>query len=185
MSFIDTILIALSNAALDETIHLTPDKHKKFKIMIRTRSGGGRADNPIRHSTSIKVTLPNGKNYSIPILARSYDGIERNNITKDAIRSMTDKHYAKFTESFIYDNQIAILAYWYLSELPDNVRQVFSDYFNQQIEDKFNAYYDGKINPKTIAEMETDKDTITNYVREKLKDPEFKLYFGATKGEKK
>lgn len=176
-----------ANFVLDESVRL-PVYHAKtnkadanIRIMIRNRWADGRSGNPIRHATSIKIyeSKSNVNTISIPIVSGPY--------TKDDIKALRTSlkgtgvfqlksDVQTFIESFIYDNQYAIIAYWYIDHMTVTIKDAFDEYFKNQVHMNHEMYSAGKVLPKSKTELIEDRKTLIDYMQQVLGDPSFTLY---------
>lgn len=156
-------------------------KIPKMKVGIYIRC---HTDAKFGHSTSVKITFSskNDKNddipeYTIPIPTKPYNTLRNNepaNIKMEEFMNDADlsNKIKQYIRSFIYDNQMAIIAYWYSTDLNNrNIEVALEKYLHR-------AFKRRSI-PKSVTELEADKEMLTDYVRKECKDDTVVLHFGA------
>lgn len=161
-----------------------PKTKNGWHIVLRVKAGGaGRSGSLSQHGgCSIKIQNNTGFNMKIVIPNKAYDMLSSTDI---AIKDLTefygkaDKNIRNLVRSFIYDNQMAIIAYWFA---PNNenepIAKALFDYMRNNIIKK---RYDrnGVIKSKSQDELENDKVILNEYVQQKLDDSSIELYFGS------
>ena len=155
-------------------------KHTNYNIYIRTGSEGTRAGaQKGSHSCSIKAQVQSRK-YEIPIPTKAYETLSSNDKYKKKLKEFKeDKNsvFVKAVTSFIYDNQMAIIAYWYQPNSDTVAAKALFSFMKNQM--KINNYARNKIQQRSADELEQDKEMLTNYVRKECKDDTIILHFGA------
>lgn len=155
-------------------------KHTNYNIYIRTGSEGTRAANQKgTHSCSIKVQAQSRK-YEIPIPTKAYNTLSSNDKYKKKLKEFKedkDSVFVKAVTSFIYDNQMAIIAYWYQPNSDTAAAKALFSFMKNQM--KINNYARNKIQQRSADELEADKEMLTNYVRKECQDDTIVLHFGA------
>ena len=168
-------------AIMNETVIIKVPKNND-KLYLRSEheaETGGKNSNAsgMQHSVSIKVkTKKNAKGFPIPISTKSYaDGItsSKQDIDDSLKKAGVSKSFIRFAKSFIYDNQMALCAYWYTKDVPFTV---FDAYFKAKTSEV--DYSSTKIDPKTTDELNADKIEIINYLRNATKNPDLIVDFG-------
>lgn len=155
-----------------------------WHIVLRVKAGGaGRSGSSSQHGgCSIKIQNNTGFNMKIVIPNKPYDMLSSTDIAiKDLTEfySKADKNIRNLVRSFIYDNQMAIIAYWFA---PNNenepIAKALFDYMRNNIIKK---RYDrnGVTRGKSQDELENDKVILNEYVQQKLDDSSIELYFGS------
>ena len=173
----------------DYKIMTTKDKSGNgWQMVIRSaRGGAGVAMNQAFHACSIKVQRTSGGSrkldMKIVIPTKSYDSLKSSDI---AIIDM-NKFYANrdiitdvrnVVRSFVYDNQIAIIAFWFTpNDESDRIGTVLKRYMVDQLVSK--EYVDNTISTwKSQKELDVDKEKLNEYVQQKLDDASIQLHFG-------
>lgn len=140
------------------------------------------------HSTSVKITFSNKeidndsiKEYTLPVPTKAYNTLRNNAPAIVKMEEFMDKarlsnKIKQYIRSYIYDNQMAIIAYWYQDTSDSIVSNVIKKYL---IDKMAEGKYKHTINPKTADELEIDKEMLTDYVRKECKDDTVVLHFGA------
>ena len=165
----------LLNSIIDENISIRLDRYDK--IVVRTKFSASHGGNVSQHGTSIKVDISNME-YQIEIPTKSYLGLSKSDRAMRSINAfkknkVLSQSKVRFIESFIYVNQAAILAYWYI---PNDKR--YTDAIEKYIKQSDTDYSKISASPKTDAELESDKRVITEFVRKELNDQTIELDFG-------
>ena len=147
-------------------------------IIIRNRYNDGYSGNIIRHSTSVKVKIK-AEEHSITIPTCSYYTLSAPDraITElsNFKRISVNKNVINFVVSFIYDNQAAIIAYWYVQNLDDKVKDAFTKYFSERVSS--GRYSKGDVQPKIDKYLNADFDNVMDYIRKEIDDPLFDIVF--------
>lgn len=134
-----------------------------------------------QHSASVKIYKSGSRsrtnNIEIRVKTKSYCGDKSHKpISSSLINAGIDSKSAKFIESFIYDNQMAIIAFWYTTDSGSKFADGFEEYFKNNILE--NDYYKDSVEPKSDDKLELDKRLIENFIREYYNDSSITLYFG-------
>lgn len=167
---------------LDEiALQMPYAKNKTISILVRTKTGGGgKAGNSSKHGCSIKATIE-GSSYLFPVPTKSYNDLKQTDktlsILNDTKSKLSNRVAFNTIMSFIYDNQMAIIALWFSDGERTKIGDAIIDYLNNQLSS--NDYTKLKLKAKDQTELNHDKDMVTKYVQEKLKDTTTVLYFGA------
>lgn len=160
-------------------------KIPKMKVGIYIRC---HTDAKFGHSTSVKITFSskNDKNddipeYTIPIPTKPYNTLRNNepaNIKMEEFMDNADlsNKIKQYIRSFIYDNQMVIIAYWYQNTSDSIISNTLKKYIINKMAE---GSYKHTINPKTADELEIDKEMLTDYVRKECQDDTIVLHFGA------
>ena len=156
-------------------------KIPKMKVGIYIRC---HTDAKFGHSTSVKITFSNKENdnvklkeYTLPVPTKAYNTLRNNAPAIVKMEEFMDKarlsnKIKQYIRSYIYDNQMAIIAYWYSTDLNNrNIEVALEKYLHR-------AFKRRSI-PKSVTELEADKEMLINYVRKECKDDTIVLYFGA------
>ena len=155
-------------------------KHTNYNIYIRTGSEGTRAGaQKGSHSCSIKAQVQSRK-YEIPIPTKAYETLSSNDKYKKKLKEFKedkDSVFVKAVTSFIYDNQMAIIAYWYQPNSDTVAAKALFSFMKNQM--KINNYARNKIQQRSADELEADKEMLINYVRKECQDDTIILHFGA------
>lgn len=133
------------------------------------------------HGCSIKVQTHSNENGDYIIIpTKSFLSLPKNSKVftsmETCAKKLNRKTY-KAIESFIYDNQMAIIAYWYCGKQTADVKVALSRYLATKMRDT--KYYNISISPKTDAELEKDKEALNSYVRKECKDNNIELFYGS------
>lgn len=160
-------------------------KIPKMKVGIYIRC---HTDAKFGHSTSVKITFSNKENdnvklkeYTLPVPTKAYNTLRNNAPAIVKMEEFMDKarlsnKIKQYIRSYIYDNQMAIIAYWY----QDTSDSIVSNMIKKYLIDKMaEGKYKQNINAKSADELEQDKEMLTNYVRKECKDDTIILYFGS------
>ena len=135
------------------------------------------------HSTSVKITTDNEDegDYTIPIPTKAYSTLRHNapaivRMEEFINESKSPSKIKQVVRSFIYDNQMAIIAYWYQDTSNSTVSNILERYLiDKMVEGKYKQI----INAKSADELEQDKEMLTNYVRKECQDDTIILHFGS------
>ena len=174
-------LINKNNPELMNEVYLRTTgstKNKNIKIVVRCKSGGGGHSNaPSKHDCSIKV---GDAQTEVWIPNKPFDEVKpKGNLQtiSDLKRSLSSTAF-KIVSNFIYDNQAAIIALWYA---PDGENGRVGSTILSYIRNKLATvdYSSVKVKPKTAAELDADKEAITQYVKDTLQDDTIDLSFGS------
>lgn len=164
---------------LNEVATVNVDGAGEVRLMIRNRYHDGRSGNPIRHATSIKILYGEGSEVSIRIPTESYYSDTVDIITKNGFKQLRStgitKDRCKFIESFVYDNQAAINAFWYYKDMSNSVLLAFRKYFSDKAATNGKIYSKGGIKPKTDSQLNSDRAELIEYLQKELNDPKFVL----------
>lgn len=160
---------------LDENISI--NMNKLYKISIRTKFSASHGGNVSQHGTSIKI-ITSEHIYEIEIPTKSYLSLNKSDKALQSIKAFRkskdiNRLMANSVESFIYVNQAAILAYWYIP----NDRK-YTDAIEKYITQRDIDYFSVSASPRTDAQLEDDKRAITEFIRKELNDQTIKLDFG-------
>ena len=138
------------------------------------------------HSTSVKITIKNDddknkRDYTIPVPTKAYSTLRNNAPAIVKLEEFMDAPKVPYkikqnVRSFIYDNQMAIIAYWYQDTSDSIVSNILERYL---IDTMIEGKYKQTTNAKSADELEQDKEMLTNYVRKECQDDAVVLYFGA------
>lgn len=173
----------------DHRVMQTKDKSDNgLQMVIRSaRGGAGVAMNQAFHACSIKVQETSRGNIKferkIVIPSKSYDSLKSTDIAIVdmnefyACRNFTMK-VRNIVRSFVYDNQIAIIAFWFTpNDESDRIGTVLKRYMVDQLVSK--EYVDNTISTwKSQKELDVDKEKLNEYVQQKLDDASIQLHFG-------
>lgn len=156
-----------------------------WHIAIRVGiSGAAYNDTSSQHACSIKVQKTGSFNMKLAIPTVSYETLPTTDIAVKDMESFcakADKDIRDAVRSFVYDNQMAIIAYWYTpSNENEPVAKALEEYMHNQLVQK--EYTKNKVTkPKSPDELEADKEALNNYVRQKLDNSSIQLHYGSTK----
>lgn len=133
------------------------------------------------HGCSIKVQTHSSDNGDYIIIpTKSFLSLPKNSKVftsmETCAKKLNRKTY-KAIESFIYDNQMAIVAYWYCGKQTVNIQVSLRRYLAKRMRDT--KYYNVSISPKTEDELEKDREALTNYVRKDRNDNNIELFYGS------
>ena len=133
------------------------------------------------HGCSIKVQTHSSDNGDYIIIpTKSFLDLPKNSKVCTSMeicaKKLNRKTY-KAIESFIYDNQMAIVAYWYCGKQTANIQVSLRRYLAKRMRDT--KYYNVSISPKTEAELEKDREALTNYVRKDRNNNNIELFYGS------
>lgn len=133
------------------------------------------------HGCSIKVQTHSSDNGDYIIIpTKSFLDLPKNSKVFTSMeicaKKLNRKTY-KAIESFIYDNQMAIVAYWYCGKQTANIQVSLRRYLAKRMRDT--KYYNVSISPKTEAELEKDREALTNYVRKDRNNNNIELFYGS------
>lgn len=165
----------ITNGIIDENISVNIDK--RDKVVIRTKFSASHGGNISQHGTSIKVFISNIE-YQIEIPTKSYLSLDTSDKAIQSIKAFKKskaitRRRIEFVESFIYVNQAAILAYWYITD-----DKKYTDAIKKYITQRDVDYFSVSASPRTDAQLEDDKRAITEFIRKELNDQTIKLDFG-------
>ena len=176
------LTVPTDRASYNELLNNTAYTRSRYNsIYIRNQHDATHGGDDAQHATSIKVRLVNRTELSIPVPTKAYSTLNK---ADRAIRGLNEfmgssapKEVKNLVRSFIYTNQMAIVAYWYCSSSSDEVAAVLLQY----MKNAFAAQYKGKnvSSPKTADQLEDDKEALIAYVRSELQNDTVQLYFGA------
>lgn len=155
-----------------------------WHIVLRVKAGGaGRSGSSSQHGgCSIKIQNNTGFNMKIVIPNKPYDMLASTDI---AVRDLVDfynkadKTVRNLVRFFIYDNQMAIIAYWFT---PNNENELIAKaLFDHMRNSIITKRYDKNTITKSKSqdELENDKVMLNEYVQQKLDDSSIELYFGS------
>ena len=162
-------------------------KIPKMKVGIYIRC---HTDAKFGHSTSVKITFSNKENdsysdsireYTLPVPTKAYNTLRNNapaivKMEEFMGKSRLSNKIKQYIRSYIYDNQMAIIAYWYQDTSDSIVSNVIKKYLiDKMVEGK----YKQTIDAKSADELEQDKEMLTDYVRKECQDDTIILHFGA------
>ena len=116
------------------------------------------------------IIIPTKSFLSLPKKSKVFTSMEI------CAKKLNRKTY-KTIESFIYDNQMAIVAYWYCGKYSTDVKLALRRYLATRMRDT--KYYNLSVSPKTEAELEKDKEALNSYVRKACKDNNIELFYGS------
>ena len=159
---------------LDESTNVYTTRDKSVKIYVRTKDGSFVSGDG--HPASIKI-YANGKNMDIAIPTKAYNTLRSNDRANKMLNRFIDEKFCSpkdtsFIVSFIYNYQMAIIAYWYSTDLNNrNIEVALEKYLHR-------AFKRRSI-PKSVTELEADKEMLTNYVRKECQDDTIILHFGS------
>lgn len=140
------------------------------------------------HSTSVKITFSNKeidndsiKEYTLPVPTKAYNTLRNNAPAIVKMEEFMDKarlsnKIKQYIRSYIYDNQMAIIAYWYQDTSDSIVSNIIKKYL---IDKMAEGKYKQTINAKSADELEQDKEMLTDYVRKECQDDTIILHFGS------
>lgn len=133
------------------------------------------------HGCSIKVQTHSSDNGDYIIIpTKSFLDLPKNSKVftsmETCAKKLNRKTY-KAIESFIYDNQMAIVAYWYCGKQTANIQVSLRRYLAKRMRDT--KYYNVSISPKTEDELEKDREALTNYVRKDRNNNNIELFYGS------
>lgn len=155
-------------------------KIPKTKVGIYIRC---HTDAKFGHSTSVKITtdIKSEGDYTIPVPTKAYTTLRHNapaivKMEEFINESKAPTKIKQVVRSFIYDNQMAIIAYWYQDTSDSIVSNIIKKYLIDKMAEK---KYKQLIDAKSADELEQDKEMLTNYVRKECQDDTIVLHFGA------
>ena len=140
------------------------------------------------HSTSVKITFSNKetdsdsiREYTLPVPTKAYNTLRNNAPAIVKMEEFMDKSrlsnkIKQYIRSYIYDNQMAIIAYWYQDTSDSIVSNIIKKYL---IDKMAEGKYKQTIDAKSADELEQDKEMLTDYVRKECQDDTIILHFGA------
>ena len=148
------------------------------RIICRTGDEGGYDNKRSKHSPTIKIKKTKIKDNGTPVVVPlcPIDEFNSSNFYTDLLKFNNQER--DFIHSFVCENQIYILAYWF--NLNTKISEIIKDMFDTKIaKDIENKLYQKKLKPKTRDELEKDKEDIIKYVRNKLKDDKVIISFSS------
>lgn len=154
------------------------DVNTEYTLYIRSETDAttNSSNGALYHGPSAKIMNRNNQSYEIHF--NSHDPIDFSVLYEKS--AGLSPRQRQFVKSFMCDNQAVLSAYWY-------TKNVSPDIFEQYIQDRYDSidYTSKKINQKTLDQLMTDRETITNYMREKTGDKTLVLNFGKDPVDKK
>ena len=160
----------------------------RYIIKIRTQFGSDASNDGKRvsHECALKVyTNTKQEIINIPIPTKPYQTLKPNSIYVNRLKLLDDLNInqnAKIAiKSFIYQHQMELVAYWYLSQeemllLDDAFRKYFKNLLRTN---NYSRSPYKRDSGKTAAELEQDKKEILKYVKSEVPSYSGSLYFGA------
>ena len=137
------------------------------RILIRTADEAGYGNSKAYHACSVKIYSADKASCELDVPTKYFpDKDKAYNKIQDFKKSDTLGLPTRVREafvSFIYDNQMAIVAYWYLSGRDLKTKDILDEYFKNQII-KNNYVRNGLSGPKSKEDLENDKNALRNYV---------------------
>lgn len=182
-----------TNIELNEAYIMVPSKRSDYdkmlnfasargssgtKLLVRTNEQG-HSGNRISHATSVKVVTPH-HTYEIMIPTKAYDSA-KDSYTESMSEFMKNKELdatvRSVVRSFIYDNQMAIIAYWYHGTANDDIGKELVNLMT--INMRVSEYIRNTVTkPKTQQELDADKEDLNAHFRQFLHDDNYNFYFG-------
>lgn len=133
------------------------------------------------HGCSIKVQTHSSDNGDYIIIpTKSFLSLPKNSkvfTTMETCAKKLNRKTYKAIESFIYDNQMAIVAYWYCGKQTADIQVSLRRYLAKRMRDT--KYYNVSVSPKTEDELEKDREALTNYVRKDRNNNNIELFYGS------
>lgn len=160
----------------------------KYTLQIRSQYGPDSSNDGklINHGCAEKLYVGQQNVADIPIPTKPYSTLKPNSIYIKRLDMLDDdprisNDAAVAIKSFIYQHQMDLIAYWYLTQEEfQQLDPIFEDYFENLL--KNNNYSRNpykRTEGKTAAELEQDKKEILDYVKSKAPSYNGSLYFGA------
>lgn len=160
----------------------------KYTLQIRSHYGPDSSNDGklINHGCAEKLYVGQQNVADIPIPTKPYSTLKPNSIYIKRLDMLDDdprisNDAAVAIKSFIYQHQMDLIAYWYLTQEEfQQLDPIFEDYFENLL--KNNNYSRNpykRTEGKTAAELEQDKKEILDYVKSKAPSYNGSLYFGA------
>lgn len=175
---------------INEVSYTIPAKKKSehpIIVILRSKAGGGgQAGSSSAHSCSIKVKVGSGKQTTgypliVPNIPFSQFKIDAKKIgSKEYLKDhISDNESYAAIIGFVYDNQMAIIAYWNaIGGERGKVGKELEMFIKAKLSN--NNYHDKKFSvPKNQNELNADKEEIIAYVRKQLKDDTISIDFGS------
>ena len=149
----------------------------KKQILVRSAKEGAYSNTISQHAPTIKIKSENGsKENPVKVPLIQIDELSSGDFYTSLNKFSSSEQ--KFIKSFIYENQMYILAIWF--NLDDRVNALLQELLRNKINlDIRNKLYTKRLNPKTRDELEKDKEDIIKYVRNKLKDDKVIISFNS------
>lgn len=184
---------SIVNSELNEAYIMVPTKRSDYnkmgnaassrgssgtKLLVRTNEQG-HSGNLISHSTSVKIVTLN-RTFELKVPTKAYD-VAKPSFTEAIQEFMKNKQIdstvRSVVRSFVYDNQMTIIAYWYHGTADDDIGKELVNLMmiNMQVSD----YIRNPITkPKSQAELDSDKEDLNEHFRKLLHDDSFSFHFG-------
>lgn len=158
----------------------------RVSIYVRCKSNEvSRNNTVVSHATSIKYEYKQSGNkieIEIAVPTKAYSTLKPDSKQFQSIitfqnSNKIDKSHKKIVMSFIYECQMAIVAYWYCSSSTSIEALALMEYMRDAMIDIAKGI--NKISqPKSVEELDYDKKEIMEYVRRKTSKPDITLNFG-------
>ena len=170
--------------AADNAFRTNPERLTIY-VRLNIEVDPGDSDNS-KHACSVKYKTANSRSDNgskVIVPTKAYSTFKDNSKAMLSIKELKNddkltKKEINGIKSFIYDNQMAIIAYWYSGSTNNSKLQMaIRKYILQKIIE--NDYMSTNFDAKTQPELEQDKKEITDYVRNEMQDHTIELYFGA------
>lgn len=163
------------------------NKRIEYSIQIRTQFGSdaGTDGKRVSHECAVKIYQGDTVLINIPIPTKPYSTLSNSSIYKKQLELLDKSDITRDAKtaikSFIYQHQMDLIAYWYLTEEElRNLDLIFREYFRNLLsENNYSRSPYKRTEGKTAAELEQDKKEILNYVKSKAPSYSGSLYFGA------
>lgn len=150
----------------------------KIRILVRREDEATNA-----HGCSVKVQRLKGSksDIAIPIPTKPYGTLKKGDPALaglDELRDAVSSKEYKAISSFLYDNQMLIIAYWYSHKFNDDeVCNLLRRYIAERLIN--GKYYKDQVAAKSAEQLEGDKKEIDDYVSNSTKNRIKHLYYGA------
>lgn len=171
-----------------KNVETLDDVKTVYRLQIRSQFGSdsSKGGKLINHGCAEKLYFGSVLVADIPIPTKPYSTLKADSVYKTRLESLKDD--SRITDSariaivsFIYQHQMELIAYWYLSQKEfQQLSPIFCDYFmNLLKENNYSRAPYKRTEGKTAAELEQDKKEIIKYVKSKAPSYSGSLYFGA------
>lgn len=153
-----------------------------YGLLIRTRSEASRGGyTAAQHSCSVKLKLKKHAKdeYEIPIPTKSYNSVDESyfdELTK-FYKIIEDDNITNKLINFILDNQMVIIAYWYLDSSETTEAKILLKYLRTKM--AYTKYDSRKHVIKDAKTLKKDQEMLIKYVQDETGKSDGILYFGA------
>ena len=159
----------------EQSFNIDSKKGSNLKILIRSAQEGAYGNTISQHAPTVKI-INKTRMKPIVVPMTSINEIDHADFYADVNTYKNDVR--EYIKSFIYSNQMYILAIWF--NLDSVVNRQLQKLLEEKVkEDTKNKLYQKKLKPKTRDELEKDKEEIIKYVRNKLKDDKVIISFNS------